>query len=65
LVDGKSYKGIKSLSRKKAWLSHIFTEKCKKSKIVLDKPLKISYDRAVKKNIRAVKPFKVLEGVSR
>ena len=65
LRDGKSNWTIKSLSRKKAWLSHIFTEKYKNSKKVLDKPLKILYDQAVKKNRRAVEPFKVLKGVSR
>ncbi len=54
-----------NLSSEKAWLSHFFEENSKKLKKVLDKPLKISYCRAVKKNKITVKPFKVLKGVSR
>jgi hypothetical protein len=50
---------------KGAWLSLFFEKKSEKTKKVLDKPLKISYCRAVDKIIRMVEPLKTLKGVSR
>jgi hypothetical protein len=47
---------------KRAWLSHFFEKKFKKTKKVLDKPLKILYCRAVKKKARSVEPLKGRRG---
>jgi len=47
---------------KMAWLSHFYEKKFKKTKKVLDKPLKILYGRTVRKMARSVKPFKVRRG---